>query len=108
MYTVAIVFECLIGILLILAVLMQSSKGAGLAGGLGASNVGAVFGVRRTSDFLTKTTQSLAAAFIVLAMIINLWLLPRNTADRTSVIQQNVPPSTSLPPPQTPTPTQKQ
>ena len=102
MYSLAIVIECLISVLLILAVLMQSSKGAGLAGGLGASNMGAVFGVRRTSDFLTKTTQGLAGAFIVLAMVINLWLLPRTTDNRTSVIQQNVPPSTSLPPAQTP------
>ena len=102
MYTVAIVIECLVAVLLTLAVLMQSSKGAGLAGGLGASNMGAVFGVRRTSDFLTKSTQVLAAVFLVLAMVINLWLLPRSTADRTSVIQQNVPPTTSLPPPQTP------
>ena len=102
MYSFAIIIEVLVSILLILVVLMQSSKGGGLAGAFGAGNMGAVFGVRRTSDFLAKSTQLLATLFIVLALVINLWLLPRGAATRESVIQQAVPAPTTLHPTQPP------
>ena len=99
MYTFAIIIEVIVGILLMLAILMQSSKGGGLAGGLGGANIGTVFGVRRTSDFLTKLTQWLAGAFMVLALLINLWLLPRGEIKKESVIQSGPPPA-ALPPTQ--------
>ncbi len=99
MYTIAITIEVIIAIVLILVVLMQASKGGGLAGSFGGSNIGTVFGVRRTSDFLIKLTQWLAGIFLVLALVINLWLLPRGEQMKESVIQSGVPP-TALPPTQ--------
>jgi protein translocase SecG subunit len=53
MYMFALFIELIVSILLMVAILMQSSKGGGLAGSFGGSNIGAVFGVRRTSDFLS-------------------------------------------------------
>jgi preprotein translocase subunit SecG len=99
MYTIAIFVEVIIGILLMLAILMQSSKGGGLAGSFGGGNIGTVFGVRRTSDFLIKFTQWLAGIFMVLALVINLWLLPRDQTKKESVIQSGPPPA-ALPPTQ--------
>ena len=99
MYTLALFIELVVSILLIIVILMQSSKGNGLAGSFGGSNIGAVFGVRRTSDFLTKATQWLAGIFLVLALLINLWLLPRGEKQRESIIQ-SAPPAASLPPAQ--------
>ena len=107
MYALAITIEVIIGILLMLAVLMQSSKGGGLAGSFGGANLGTVFGVRRTSDFLTKITQWLAGIFMIFALVINLWLLPRSEQKKESVIQSGPPPA-ALPPteqaPSIPTP----
>lgn len=109
MYSLAITIEVLISIFLMLAVLMQSSKGGGLAGSFGGANLGTVFGVRRTSDFLTKLTQWLAGIFMILALVINMWLLPRGEQKRESVIQ-SAPPA-ALPPtqeaPQVPIPGSK-
>jgi len=102
MYTLSIIIEVVTAILLMLVVLMQSSKGGGLAGSFGGANIGTVFGVRRTSDFLTQATQWLAAVFMVLALLINLWLLPRGTQTRQSVIQSTTPPPAALPPSQQP------
>jgi len=99
MYTFAITIEVILSILLMLAVLMQSSKGGGLAGSFGGANLGTVFGVRRTSDFLTKVTQWLAGIFMILALVINLWLLPRGEQKQESVIQSGPPPA-ALPPTQ--------
>jgi preprotein translocase subunit SecG len=101
MYTFFIAIEILVSVLLMIAVLMQSSKGGGLAGTLGTSNLGTVFGVRRTSDFLTKTTTILATLFIALALFINLVVLPRTEQSTQSVIQSG-PQPTTLPPAQVP------
>ncbi len=101
MYTFFISIEIIISVLLMIVVLMQASKGGGLAGTLGTSNIGTVFGVRRTSDFLTKTTTILATLFMVIALFINLVVLPRTENSQQSVIQSG-PQPTSLPPTQAP------
>jgi preprotein translocase subunit SecG len=110
MYILAITIEVIIGTLLMLVILMQSSKGGGLAGSFGGANLGTVFGVRRTSDFLTNATQWMAGIFMILALVINLWLLPKSEQKRESVIQSGPPPA-ALPPaqeiPQTPIPGSK-
>ena len=110
MYTFFIVVEMLVSVLLVVVVLMQASKGGGLAGSFGGSNIGTVFGVRRTSDFLSKTTSFLATLFVALALFINLVVLPRGERVEQSVIQSQAPtqgvlppsPQPTLPPPQLP------
>ncbi len=97
--------EMIVSVLLIIVVLMQSSKGGGLAGTFGGGNVGAVFGVRRTADFLSKMTAGLAVVVVLLCLVINMFFLPTSTSKRTdSVIQRGAP--QAVPPPQIPAQTQ--
>lgn len=88
--------EVFIAILIIIIVLMQSSKGGGLAGTFGGSQMGAMFGVRRTADFLSKLTTILATIFIALSLVINIFFLPGKSTPTESVIQRGV---ESVPPP---------
>ena len=88
MFGVLIGIEVIISILLILVILMQSSKGGGLAGTFGGASVGMMFGVRRTSDFLTQATQVLAIAFGVIALAVNIFFLPRTSVVPESVLQR--------------------
>ncbi len=93
----------IIAILLVIIVLLQASKGGGLAGTFGGAGMGTMFGSRRTADFLSKSTWWLAGALGVLALVINLFFLPgQTTAEQRSVIQEsgrtNVPTSPTLPP----------
>ena len=89
MFTVMMSLEIIICLLLIVVILMQSSKGGGLAGTFGGGNVGMVFGVRRTADFLIRGTQVLAAAFIILSLVINVFFLPsRGTGNVESVLSR--------------------
>lgn len=107
MFTFLMIIEIIVAILLILVVLMQASKGGGLAGTFGGGSVGMVFGVRRTADFLTQSTQILAVIFGGLALIINIFFLPRATSQNPeSVIQQSAPAQQSTLPqlPSTPPP----
>ena len=105
MFSFLIVVEVLVSLLLILVILMQSSKGGGLAGTFGGSSVGMVFGVRRTADFLTRSTQILAGAFLILALVINIFFLPRSSATTESILQRNSS-QQSAPAPQPQLPTQ--
>lgn len=53
-------------ILMILIVLVQNSKGGGLASGFSSSNQ--IMGVRKTTDFLEKATWTLAVTMAVLSI----------------------------------------
>lgn len=101
MYFTLVLIEIIIAVLLILVILMQNSKGGGLAAGMGGGNIGTVFGVRRASDFLSKSTTYLATAFIVIALVVNLFFLPGKGKTQESVIQSGQ--TTTVPAPQIPT-----
>lgn len=87
MFWFLIILEVVVSVLLVVAILMQSSKGGGLAGTFGGGQVGMMFGVRRTADFLTRATQVLAIIFGALALLINIAFLPRGGGSGESVIQ---------------------
>ncbi len=91
MYTLLISLSILVSFVLIVVILLQSSKGGGLAGtfgGSGGGQFGSVFGARRTADFLSRATWWLGGALLVLALVINLFFLPKSSLDnKDSVIQ---------------------
>jgi preprotein translocase subunit SecG len=103
MYSILVVITGVAAILLIISVLMQASKGSGLAGTFGgAGNMGAMFGSRRTADFLSRATWWLGGIVAVLAIVVNLFFLPgKVTQEQRSIIQetgrQNVPQTPTLP-----------
>jgi preprotein translocase subunit SecG len=63
-------------VLLTLVVLVQNSKGGGLASNFSSSNQ--IMGVRKTADFLEKATWTLAAALLVLSLV-TIFVIPRST-----------------------------
>ncbi len=71
--SVLILIAC---ILLILVVLVQNSKGGGLASNFSSSNQ--IMGVRKTTDFLEKTTWTLAIALLVLSLF-SIFVIPRQS-----------------------------
>src|SRR4051812_38911044 len=92
MFTLIAILIILVCVVLTTVVLAQSSQGDGLAGALGApGSVGAVFGVRRASDFLQKTTIWLGALFVVLCLFANLFFLPREGSGPSAVQTGAVP-----------------
>ena len=86
MYTLLLIVFILVALLQILVILMQSSKGGGLAGSFGAGGMGAVFGSRGTATFLSKLTAGLAAAFMVLALVLG--LLKSSESSSSSLIEK--------------------
>lgn len=67
MYPLIILLVILASLLMIGIVLIQESKGGGLASGFSSSNQ--IMGVRKTTDFLEKATWGLAIAMVVLSIV---------------------------------------
>lgn len=67
MYYLIIALVILASILMCGIVLIQESKGGGLASGFSSSNQ--IMGVRKTTDFLEKATWGLAIAMVVLSVV---------------------------------------
>jgi len=77
--SVLILIAC---VLLILVVLVQNSKGGGLASNFASSNQ--YMGVRKTADFLEKSTWTLAIALLLLSLA-TIFVIPRsNQAQRAN------------------------
>ena len=66
MYTLFVVLIVVAALLMIGIVLIQESKGGGLASQFSGYNQ--IGGVRKTTDFIEKTTWGLAAAMVVLSV----------------------------------------
>lgn len=83
------ILHLMVCILLTVVILMQSSKGGGLAGAFGGQggNMGAVFGGRGAGSFLSKATIVLATIFMLGSIAQG--LLKREVGDNRSLIQQD-------------------
>lgn len=67
MYTLIIVLVIIASVLMCGIVLIQESKGGGLASSFSANNQ--IMGVRKTTDFLEKATWTLAICMVVLSVV---------------------------------------
>jgi len=73
MYGLVVTLFVFVCALQIIAVLLQASKGGGMAGAFGGGGgMGAMLGSRGTATFLSKLTSGLATAFMVLALILGM------------------------------------
>ena len=66
MYTLFVILIVIAALLMIGIVLIQESKGGGLASNFSSYNQ--IGGVRKTTDFIEKTTWGLAAAMVVISV----------------------------------------
>ena len=67
MYTLFVILIVLAAVLMIGIVLIQESKGGGLVSNFSSSNQ--IMGVRKTTDFIEKTTWGLAIAMVILSVV---------------------------------------
>ena len=85
MYTLFVILIVVAALLMIGIVLIQESKGGGLASNFSSSNQ--IMGVRKTTDFVEKTTWALAIVMVIISVICA-YVAPKAT-DSESVIERN-------------------
>ena len=74
-YILISVLILIAAVLMVLVVLVQNSKGGGLAANFTGGNQ--IMGVRRTTDFLEKATWVLAIIILILSLL-SVVIIPRN------------------------------
>ncbi len=86
----------IVSLLLIGIVLVQNSKGGGLAAGFSSSNQ--IIGVQRTTDFLEKGTWILAIALLVLCLFSTIVSGPVEVEAEQSELEGIIPAQPVAPP----------
>jgi preprotein translocase subunit SecG len=106
--SILVIIAC---VLQIMIVLVQNSKGGGLAANF--TSAGQSMGIRKTADFLEKATWTLAGAILLLSVVATASIPRGGTAERSRIenqIQNAVDPNaiptlpTAVPPSTTTTP----
>ncbi|MFA8301157.1 MAG: preprotein translocase subunit SecG [Hyphomicrobiales bacterium] len=82
MYTFFLILIGIACLLMILVVLVQNSKGGGLASNFAGSNQ--IMGVRKTTDFIEKFTWGLAVAIVVFSLVASV-SLPKASSNAAGV-----------------------
>ena len=84
-YTLFVILIVIASLLMIGIVLIQESKGGGLASNFSSSN--SIMGVRKTTDLVEKATWGLAITMVVISVVCS-YVAPVSTAEQ-SVLEQN-------------------
>ena len=79
--SVLIIIACFLQVLI---VLVQNSKGGGLAANF--TSTGQTMGIRKTADFLEKTTWTLAIVLLILSLF-SIFVIPKNIG--TTPVQES-------------------
>ena len=87
MYVLITILAIIICVLLVLIVLVQNSKGGGLAANFQGSTQ--IMGVRRTTDFLEKSTWTMAVALMALTIVGSI-IISRGDKEERSVIEDQI------------------
>lgn len=108
MYIFITILIIIAAILMIFAVLVQKSKGGGLASGFASSNQ--IMGVRKTTDFLEKFTWILAGTIIILSILTAKYTTTHSNTPQSQIeVEQPAPLNPTTAPsvtPEIPLPTQ--
>jgi preprotein translocase subunit SecG len=88
LYTILLILFLIVCIIMTITILLQSSKGGGLAGAFGGASMGAVFGGRGTATFLSKFTTWLAVLYLLIALGLSKLYSSGTSGSSDSIISQ--------------------
>lgn len=71
-FVIFLVLIVIVAFLLVVVIMVQNPKGGGLSSSFGGGGTQQLGGVKKTSDFLDKSTWALATALIILILVSNL------------------------------------
>jgi preprotein translocase subunit SecG len=103
-FSIFLVLITIVCFLLIIVIMVQNPKGGGLSSSLGGSQM--IGGVQKTTDFLDKSTWTLATILIVLIMLSSLSFTGALSDTDSKIIDQTeaAAPKTATPAAATPAP----
>lgn len=80
-FTIFLILIVVVAFLLVVVIMVQNPKGGGLSSSFGGGGTQQLGGVKKTGDFLDKSTWFLGTALIILILASNLTLDSGNSLD---------------------------
>ena len=91
-FTIFLILIILVSFLLMLDIMVQNPKGGGLSSSFGGASTQVVGGVKKTGDFLDKSTWTLAIALAGLILLSNIALKGNYSSGDSKVLDSNTAP----------------
>ena len=87
-FTIFLILIVIVAFLLVVVIMVQNPKGGGLSSSFGGGGTQQLGGVKKTGDFLDKSTWFLASALIVLILASNLTIDSGNNLESKALDQE--------------------
>jgi preprotein translocase subunit SecG len=94
-FSIFLVLIVVVAFLLVVVIMVQNPKGGGLSSSFGGSQQ--VGGVKKTSDFLDKSTWALATLLLVLILLSNIAIGNTDDVQESKALDLDTTPTTSQP-----------
>jgi preprotein translocase subunit SecG len=88
-YTIFIGLIIFVSFLLIVVIMVQNPKGGGLSSSFGGGGTQQLGGVQKTTDFLDKSTWTLAVILLALILLSNIPIMGSGSPQESKVIDAN-------------------
>jgi len=96
-FSIFLVLIVIVAFLLVVVVMVQNPKGGGLSSSFGGGGTQQIGGVKKTSDFLDKSTWALATLLLVLILLSNVAIGGPNGNVESKALDQDATTTQPLP-----------
>ena len=96
-FSIFLVLIVVVAFLLVVVIMVQNPKGGGLSSSFGGGGSQQVGGVKKTSDFLDKSTWALATLLLVLILLSNIAIGDTDSGQESKALDLDATPTTSQP-----------
>ncbi|MDR6300216.1 preprotein translocase subunit SecG [Mesonia maritima] len=100
-FTIFLALIVIVAFLLVVVIMVQNPKGGGLSSSFGGSGGQQMGGVKKTTDFLDKSTWTLATVLLVLILLSNVAIMDSRGVTESRIINENTPAAQQEQPAQT-------
>jgi len=101
-FSIFLILIVIVAFLLVVVVMVQNPKGGGLSSSFGGGGTQQLGGVKKTSDFLDKSTWALATLLIALILLSNVAIGTGDATTESKALDQDATTSQPLPAATTP------
>ncbi len=96
-FSIFLVLIVIVAFLLVIVIMVQNPKGGGLSSSFGGGGTQQLGGVKKTSDFLDKSTWALATLLLALILLSNVAIGGDEASQESKALDQNATTSQPLP-----------
>jgi len=89
-FSIFLILIVIVAFLLVVVIMVQNPKGGGLSSSFGGGGTQQLGGVKKTTDFLDKSTWTLATLLLVLILLSNIDLMSGNATAESKVNTDDV------------------